>query len=66
MSRGRGATGRSRGGGLEARLRQWAEITELCLGLRGARLLGRRQARSWQACVDAGLRAANREQARRG
>ena len=43
----------------EARLRRWADVTELGLGLRGAVLLGRR-GRTWRRCVAAGLREANR------
>ena len=41
------------------RLRQWSEITDLCLALRGARLLGS-AARDVKECVAAGLREANR------
>jgi hypothetical protein len=44
----------------ERRLRAWAEITELCLGMRGSTILGDRRARSWRACVRAGLGEARR------
>ncbi|MBI5481758.1 MAG: hypothetical protein HY906_23080 [Deltaproteobacteria bacterium] len=65
MTRRRRGGARPRDQALESRLRQWADITELCLGLRGASVVGTRQARSWQACVSAGLREANRERERR-
>jgi hypothetical protein len=44
---------------LEHRLRRWAEVTELGLGLRGGMLLGRRRA-TWKERVRAGLAEANR------
>jgi hypothetical protein len=50
---------------LDAQWRRWAEISELCLGLRGSTLIGARRARSWRACVRAGLAEANRERERR-
>ena len=43
----------------EARLRRWAEVTELGLALRGAILLGGRH-RTLRQCIAAGLREANR------